>query len=56
MDEKLKAHVLERDSLNAFMHHNFNERVTVEADYAVCKLDIRPESLNPIGMVHGGAP
>lgn len=55
MDEKLRAHVLARDSLNTFMHHNFNERVTVDTDYAVCKLDIRPESLNPFGMVHGGA-
>ena len=55
MEEKLKAHVLARDGLNAFMHHNFNERVEVERDYAVCKLDIRPESLNPFGMVHGGA-
>ena len=55
MDEKLRDHVLARDSLNTFMHHNFNERVTVDTDYAVCKLDIRPESLNPFGMVHGGA-
>ena len=28
---------------------------TVEPDRAVYRLDIRPESLNPYGMVHGGA-
>lgn len=55
MDEKLREHVMQRDRMNTFMHHNFNERVTVEKDYAVCKLEIRPESLNPFGMVHGGA-
>ncbi|WP_295580195.1 PaaI family thioesterase [uncultured Oscillibacter sp.] len=55
MEENLKKHVMKRDSMNAFMHHNFNERVAMERDYAVCKLDIRPESLNPFGMVHGGA-
>ena len=55
MDEKLRAHVLKRDSMNTFMHYNFNEQAELEQDYAVCKLDIRPESLNPFGMVHGGA-
>ena len=55
MDEKLRAHVLKRDSINTFMHYNFNEQAELEQDYAVCKLDIRPESLNPFGMVHGGA-
>ena len=55
MDEKLRAHVLKRDSMNTFMHYNFNEQAELEQDYVVCKLDIRPESLNPFGMVHGGA-
>lgn len=55
MDEKLRAHVLKRDSMNTFMHYNFNEQAELEQDYAVCKLDIRPECLNPFGMVHGGA-
>ena len=53
MDEKLRAHVLKRDSMNTFMHYNFNEQAELEQDYAVCKLDIRPECLNPFGMVHG---
>ena len=40
---------------NAFTRHNFFELETVEQDRAVYRLDIRPESLNPYGMVHGGA-
>ncbi|MDD3346090.1 PaaI family thioesterase [Oscillibacter sp.] len=55
MEEKLLEHVKQRDSMNTFMHYNFNERVAMEPDYAVCKLEVRPESLNPFGMIHGGA-
>lgn len=40
---------------NAFTLHNFYVLETVEDDRAVYRLDIRPESLNPYGMVHGGA-
>ena len=40
---------------NLFMAHNHIELEYVEADRAVFKLDIRPESKNPYGMVHGGA-
>ena len=40
---------------NAFTRHNFFELETVERDRAVYRLDIRPESKNPYGMVHGGA-
>ena len=40
---------------NAFTAHNFYEVETLEKDRAVYRLDIRPESLNPYGMVHGGA-
>ena len=40
---------------NAFTVHNFYELEDVEQDRAVYRLDIRPESLNPYGMVHGGA-
>lgn len=40
---------------NAFTEHNFYELESVETDRAVYRLDIRPESLNPYGMVHGGA-
>ena len=39
----------------AFTRHNFFELETVEQARAVSRLDIRPESKNPYGMVHGGA-
>ncbi|MCI8397903.1 MAG: PaaI family thioesterase [Oscillibacter sp.] len=39
---------------NSFSDHNFYELETLEPDHAVCLLDIRKESLNPYGMVHGG--
>ena len=39
---------------NTFSIHNFNELEFVELDHAVYKLQIRPESLNTYGMVHGG--
>ena len=40
---------------NAFTRHNFFELETLEKDRAVYRLDIRTESKNPYGMVHGGA-
>ena len=40
---------------NAFTRHNHFELEAVERDRAVYKLEIRPESKNPYGMVHGGA-
>ena len=40
---------------NAFTAHNFIELESVEPDRAVYRLDIRRESQNPWGMVHGGA-
>ena len=40
---------------NAFTRPNFFELATVEQARAVYRLDIRPESKNPYGMVHGGA-
>lgn len=40
---------------NAFSRYNFYEAESVGPDCAVYRLDIRPESLNPYGMVHGGA-
>ncbi|MBQ7713324.1 MAG: PaaI family thioesterase [Oscillospiraceae bacterium] len=39
---------------NAFAVFNHLEVEHVERDYAVFKLDIRPESKNPRGFVHGG--
>lgn len=40
---------------NAFMLHNYVELDSVALDRAVYRLDIRPESKNPYGIVHGGA-
>ena len=40
---------------NAFTAHNFMELESVEPDRAVYRLEIRRESCNPYGMVHGGA-
>lgn len=54
MDELL-AKTRERLSRNAFMAYNHMELEAVEADRAVFRLEIRPESKNPFGMVHGGA-
>lgn len=52
---EMEAKTQERIAKNAFMHHNYIEMVSVETDKAVFRLDIRPESKNPYGMVHGGA-
>ena len=40
---------------NMFSRYNFYEAESVGPDRAVYRLDIRPESRNPYGMVHGGA-
>lgn len=45
----------QRMETNAFMLHNYIELEHVEPDRAVFSLTIRPESCNPLGMVHGGA-
>lgn len=39
---------------NAFAVFNHLEVEHVEPDYAVIRLNIRPESKNPAGFVHGG--
>lgn len=43
------------DESNAFCLYNHIIPEFVEADHAVFRLDIRPESKNPYGLVHGGA-
>lgn len=52
--ERLRLDTL-RLGANAFTAHNFIWLESVEPDLAVYRLDIRPESRNPYGMVHGGA-
>lgn len=42
-------------SRNAFMAYNHMELEMVQPDRAVFRMEIRPESKNPFGMVHGGA-
>ncbi len=42
-------------SRNTFMQYNHIELAELEADRAVFQLEIRPESCNQYGMVHGGA-
>ena len=52
---ELEKETRARLNRNTFMVHNFIEMEHVEPDRAVFRLDIRPESLNAYGMVHGGA-
>lgn len=54
MDDLLER-TRERLSRNAFMAYNHMELEAVEPDRAVFRMEIRPESKNPFGMVHGGA-
>ena len=43
------------DEKNAFAVYNHIEAEFVEPDHAIFCLNIRPESKNPYGVVHGGA-
>ena len=52
--EALRLEALKLGS-NAFTAHNFIQLESAEPDHVVYRLDIRPESRNPYGMVHGGA-
>ncbi len=52
MDQQLQKALKERK--NPFTNYNHISTVEVGMDYAVTELDIHPESLNPLGMVHGG--
>ena len=52
---ELEAKTRERIKGNGFMVYNHMELEMVEPDYAVFRMEIRPESKNVFGMVHGGA-
>jgi len=52
--EKLRLKAMQLGA-NAFTDYNFIKLEAAEPDRAVYRLDIRPESRNPYGMVHGGA-
>ena len=55
LQQAMEARTRERLRKNAFMLHNHIELESVERDRAAFRLDIRPESRNPYGLVHGGA-
>lgn len=52
---ELQAKTEKRLETNSFMNHNFMELEFLEPDHAIFKLEIREESRNTFGMVHGGA-
>lgn len=52
--EEIEKQLRERLKRNAFMQHNHIELERVTMDGAVFSLEIRPESKNPMGIVHGG--
>ncbi|MBE6995264.1 MAG: PaaI family thioesterase [Ruminococcaceae bacterium] len=53
--DRLEKEARELQSANGFAKHNFIEGEAVSPDEAVFTLEIRPESRNPYGVVHGGA-
>lgn len=56
MDKELiEKQADERTLKNAFPVYNHIELESVEPDHAVYRLEIRPESKNPYGVVHGSA-
>ena len=52
---ELEQRTLARLEKNGFMNYNHIEMENVERDYAVFRLQVRPENRNVYGMVHGGA-
>ena len=52
---ELEQRTLARLEKNGFMNNNHIEMEQVERDYAVFRLQVRPENRNVYGMVHGGA-
>lgn len=52
---ELEQMTQERLKKNGFMQYNHIEMERVEPDCAVFRLEIRPESKNIYGKVHGGA-
>ena len=53
--EDFTAAMREKEKNNKFVVHNHIEMVSVKRDEAVFQLNIREESKNSFGMVHGGA-
>ena len=55
MDESTIEMFKDKERKNLFATYNHIEMVMVEEDHAVFRLNIKPESKNSYGMVHGGA-
>lgn len=53
--EDFTASMRKKEAGNQFAVYNHIEMVSVEQNEAVFRLNIRPESKNAYGMVHGGA-
>ena len=53
--EDFTASMRKKEAGNRFAVYNHIEMVSVEQNEAVFRLNIRPESKNAYGMVHGGA-
>ena len=53
--ESLTEQMRKKEAGNRFAVYNHIEMVSVEQNEAVFQLNIRPESKNAYGMVHGGA-
>ena len=55
MDQRTIEALHRKERENSFAAYNHIQLELVEPDHAVFRLDIRQESKNPYGMVHGGA-
>ena len=55
MDQKELERLKGLEKKNGFTVYNHIEMVLAERDHAIYRLNIRPESKNSYGMVHGGA-
>ncbi len=53
--QDLTARYIEGNRRNPFVLHNHIEIDFVETDHSLLRFSVRPESLNPHGLVHGGA-
>lgn len=56
-DEQVRKHcdrVIETINSCGFTHHNGIRVTKLELDYCEGELEITPECLNPLGIVHGG--
>jgi len=53
--DQLEKDARKLQGANGFAKHNFIEGEPVSQDEAVFTLEIRPESRNPYGVIHGGA-